>query len=274
MPDGRSAREILVDVPADREDAAVAAVYALGVMGVQVRDAETGAPPGRAQVLAWLPPTEATVAAAETLAGALGPTASVSWRDVPVTWDPGPTVSPVGRRFAVVAPGAEAPAGRVPLLLEAALAFGDGLHPTTAGCVAALEEHVHVGDTVLDVGTGTGILALVAERLGAGHVVACDVDPLAVWTARRTMVANDADVEVLDALPDGRFDLVVANLYLEPLLALAPALAARVADGGTLLVSGFTEDAADAVTTRLRGVGLRPDRLDLVDGWVVMRARP
>ncbi|MFN7142640.1 MAG: 50S ribosomal protein L11 methyltransferase [Myxococcota bacterium] len=274
MPDGPLARELLVDVPAEREDAAVAAVYALGVMGVQLRDAETGAPPGRAQVLAWLPPTEATVAAAQALAAALGPTTSVSWRDVPVTWDLGPTVSPVGRRFAVVAPGAEAPTDRVPLVLEAALAFGDGLHPTTAGCVAALEENVHVGATVLDVGTGTGILALVAERLGAGGVVACDVDPLAVWTARRTMAANHADVDVVDALPDGRFGLVVANLYLEPLLALVPALAERVAAGGTLLVSGFTEGAAETVIAALRSAGLRPDRLDLVDGWVVMRARP
>ena len=276
------ARELTVDVPAAHGPAAIAAVHAVGVMGVQVRDRGSGAPRGRVHVIAWLPPTDATAALAEALAAALtaaaGPSARVTWRDVPVTWDAGPPSRDVGARFAVVAPGAHAPPGRTPLVLEAALAFGDGLHPTTALCVEALEARLGGGAgaiSVLDVGTGTGILALVAERLGAAPVVAHDIDPLAVWAARRTMAANAARVDVVEALPDTAFDLVVANLYLAPLRALLPTLAARVAPaaGGALLVSGFRADALADVAARAEHAGLTTGAPVERDGWCALLAQ-
>lgn len=282
-------RELCVDVPARRRAAAVAAVRALGVMGVELRDRACGAPPGRVQVLAWLPPTDATEAAAEALAAALGPGARVTWRDVPATWETAPA-HPLGRRFVVVGPD-EALAdpsgeGRAPLRIDGALAFGDGLHPTTELCVELLEDVL--GGTpdgargsgaggapaaVLDVGTGTGILALVASRLGAAPVVAQDIDPLAVWAARRTLADNGAEVPVHEALPGGRFDVVVANLYLAPLLELLPALAARRAPGGALLLSGFVAAALPDVRGALAPVGVAPVDTRVREGWVALLAR-
>lgn len=255
-----------MDVPAARESAAVAAVRALGVMGVQVRDRRTGAPRGRAQVLAWLPATDATLERLARLEQAL-PDARTSWRDIPVTWDPGPAAHPLGRRFAVAGPGGSLP-GRETIVIEAALAFGDGLHPTTALCVEALEDTVVPGASVLDVGTGTGVLAVVAARLGAGPVAACDIDPLAVWAAERTASVNRVDLRVTPDLPAGRYDIVIANLYLEPLLALTPELLARRKPGGALIVSGFREDAEGRVRA-----GLGDADATRRDGWVCLTTR-
>lgn len=297
-------RELCVDVPARRRAAAIAAVRALGVMGVQLRDRASGAPPGRVHVLAWLPPTDATAAAAEALAAALGPGARVTWRDVPATWETAPA-HPLGRRFVVIGPDEPLAdptgEGRVPLRIDGALAFGDGLHPTTGLCVELLEDTLGgagggglgaggaggTGGTlgegapaarsapasVLDVGTGTGILALVASRLGAAPVAAQDIDPLAVWAARRTLADHGAEVPVHEALPGGRYDLVVANLYLAPLLDLLPALAARRAPGGALLLSGFVAAALPDVTAALAAAGLAPADTRVRDGWVALLAR-
>ncbi|MDP2312939.1 MAG: 50S ribosomal protein L11 methyltransferase [Pseudomonadota bacterium] len=274
-------RELTVDAPADREAGVVAAVYRLGVQGVEVRDADTpvdrgGAPRGRVLVVAWLPPSPTASRAIRGLRRRLGPAARCTWRDIPVTWEAEPPATPVGAGFVVVAPGGVAPPGRDALVLDAHLAFGDGLHPTTTLCVEALERRDLTARTVLDVGTGTGILALVAARLGASRVVAQDIDPLSLWAARRHVTDNGADaiVEVVDTLPDARFDLVVANLYFAPLLALLPALAARISGPGELLISGFGVDARARVEAACVAAGLvvheRQDR----DGWGMLAASP
>ncbi|MDP2304654.1 MAG: 50S ribosomal protein L11 methyltransferase [Pseudomonadota bacterium] len=267
-------RELTVDAPADREASVVAAVYRLGVQGVEVRDAESGAPAGRVHVVAWLPPSPTASRAIRGLRRRLGPDARCEWRDIAVTWEAAPPAASIGARFVVVAPGVAAPPGRDAIVLDGHLAFGDGLHPTTVLCVEALERRAAAPggpapSSVLDVGTGTGILALVAARLGATRVVAQDIDPLSLWAARRHVEDNGASavIDVVEVLPAGTFDLVVANLYFAPLLALIPAMAARVAPGGELVVSGFGVDARGRVEAVVVAAGLVVREAKEREGW-------
>ncbi|MEZ4656485.1 MAG: 50S ribosomal protein L11 methyltransferase [Caldilineaceae bacterium] len=114
--------------------------------------------------------------------------------------------------------------------LEPGMAFGTGMHPTTRLCVAALEEIVQPGDAVLDVGTGSGILAVLAAKLGAAPIVATDIDTIAVQVSRENMALNglterlDRDISILhDSVPAqmaGRFSVVVANILAEVIVKL------------------------------------------------------
>lgn len=148
------------------------------------------------------------------------------------------------------------------VLLDPGMAFGTGLHPTTRGCLELLQEIRPMPARVLDVGCGSGILALAALRLGATHVVACDTDPGAVAATRDNAARNGlADrVEVtqgsLPEAPAERFELVLANLVAAVLVELAPRLAAHLAPGGTLLASGIIEPRAGEVVDAMAAAGL------------------
>ncbi len=238
-------RRLSVEVPAGQRDVAEALAWGLGVQGLEVRDADTGRRDGRAQVVAWLD-AGADVASIEARLRAALPAATIAWATEAASWVP--DAAPVRVGAVVVAPpGAEVDAapGDVVLRLDPALAFGDGAHPTTALCIEAVEEAAARGPLgrVLDVGTGTGVLALLAARRGAQTVVAVDVDPAARAAAAEHAAAHGlADrVRVLAELPplDDAFDLVLANVYVEPLRALVGALAARTARGGRLVLSGL-----------------------------------
>ena len=221
----RRVLEVVIDVPARDQQRATKAAYALGAQGLEIRDEQTGAPKGRVQVVTWMPMRTRIVV----------PNAIVRTRPIEASWLEAPKPTPIGKRFVVIDLDAPLPRRRIPIRVDASLGFGDGLHPTTILCLEALERTR--AETVLDVGTGTGILAVAAAKLGA-EVVATDIDPLARDAARRAMKANDVKVRVLTKLPRGPFDLVVANLYLEPLVALAGELAPRA---DRLIVSGFTD---------------------------------
>lgn len=268
-----------IDVPAADADAAAAVPWRIGAQGVAIRDASTGdAPPGRAVICTWTPAAEgeATRLAAEQHLGPLRARATLrlvpedprGWRDAltaPVT---------VGGFVITADDGPSGRDGRRRLRLEPGSAFGGGGHPTTALCVRAFEARFahRPPARVLDVGTGTGVLALVAATLGARRVIATDIDPLARHAAQRHARDNGlADrIDVRAELPDGRFELVVANLYLDPLVALAPALAARLAAGGRCIVSGIAARHRPRVERAFVGAGLRPvDRAEL-DGWIAL----
>jgi len=141
----------------------------------------------------------------------------------------------VGARFFLVPEWRDdpAPAGRFRIAVNPGMAFGTGVHETTQLCIEALEECVTPGSSVLDVGTGSGILAQVAKMLGAGKVYACDVDPVAVEIAR------DGFVGSVDAVAGQSVELVVANISPEAIAALATDLLRVLRPGGTLLASGF-----------------------------------
>ena len=170
--------------------------------------------------------------------------------------------------------------GEVALRLDPGMAFGTGLHPTTRGCLTLLQGVGPMPPAVLDVGSGSGILALAALRLGAERTVCYDTDPLAVAATRANAEANDLAERVtvhagsLPATPAREaYPLVLANLVAAVLIELAAPLAAHTAPGGVLLASGIIEGRADEVLAALTGAGFALEgRLD--DGeWVSLQLR-
>lgn len=133
--------------------------------------------------------------------------------------------------------------------LDPGLAFGTGSHPTTRLCTEWLGACLPANTQVLDYGCGSGILAIVAKKLGAARVVGVDIDEQAVQSARYNAQANEVDINVClpDGLAAGTFDVVVANILSNPLKVLAPMLAGRVAPGGHLVLSGVLERQAEEV---------------------------
>lgn len=140
--------------------------------------------------------------------------------------------------------------------LDPGVAFGTGTHPTTQLCLAWLDEHVVPGARVLDYGCGSGILSIAAAKLGAGDTVGIDVDDQALEAARANAAANNVSARYTgpDKLHTGSFDIVVANILSNPLKLLAPALLARVAPRGALVLSGVLERQSDDVIATYRAI--------------------
>ena len=159
------------------------------------------------------------------------------------------------------------------LSIDPGRTFGSGSHPTTRMCLAELEHLVAVGDTVADFGCGSGVLTVAAVLLGAGRAVGVDIDPEAVpitlANAARNRVAEQVEVALgsLDALPAGPVDLLVANIGAEVLRSSAPAIAAELAEHGSLVLSGVLESQSDEVLAAFEAVGLELVSLAAEDDW-------
>lgn len=182
------------------------------------------------------------------------------------------------------------------VVLDPGMAFGTGLHPTTRNCLLLLEEALRPGDQVLDVGTGSGILAIAAARLGAASVLALDVSPVAVEATRANVTTNGVDARVTTRLATlegaagepylplppgldilgaeiGTFDLVLANIIARVIAQLAPALLRAVRPGGTLIASGIIEERRAEAEEPLRAAGLRDVRAQVEGDWVTLMGR-
>ena len=135
------------------------------------------------------------------------------------------------------------------LVLDPGLAFGTGSHPTTRLCLQWLERIIAGGETVLDYGCGSGILAIAALKLGARRAVGVDIEPDAVATARANAQRNRVAGEFLEARAPLTFaaDVVIANILANPLKVLAPMLASRCRRGGQIALSGILSDQASEV---------------------------
>lgn len=262
---------ISVQVTASRAGLAEEAAYATGVQGIEVVDEEVGAPAGRVIVRLYLPSGDEAERAARTLRTAL-PKARLAIEPVEDASAPRRSRR-LGRRFLVVgeAMATKRAGGRIELVLEGARAFGDGFHPTTRLAVQAIESLYEKGRfrRVLDVGTGTGVLALVAAELGAREVVATDVDPLAREAARKAVARHGmrARIAVRARMPREGYDLVVANLYRELLVSMAGELASRVAEGGVLVLSGFASTSSREVARAFEAEGLGRRARASREGW-------
>lgn len=259
---------LTLETPLDRAEEVAADLFDEGASGVEVRDGEGTPMPGarlpaagHALLVAWFPARDAARAAAAAHGGEVAEVADEDWGE---GWKKDFRPLDVGRVRVRPSWIAEPPPpGAVEVVLDPGMAFGTGGHPTTSLCLAALSDLLAArpGASVLDVGTGSGILAIAARKLGAGRVAANDDDPKAVEVARENAAANGAEVEIA-AEPArriaGTFDLVVANILANTLVALAAELASKVAPGGVVLLSGILGPQEDEVRRAYVARGLAP----------------
>ena len=184
----------------------------------------------------------------------------------------------IGHRLLVAPPWdvPDAP-GREVLVIEPGMAFGTGQHETTRTCLEEIETAVAERQvrSALDVGTGSGVLAMALARLGVPRVVALDLDSRVLPLARENLVRNGAGAVMLAAgtavAVRGRFDLVVANLLADVLIDEAPVLAATVAPGGRLIVSGILDTQTDTVAA---ASPLRVTATRQAGPWRTLRLEP
>jgi ribosomal protein L11 methyltransferase len=155
--------------------------------------------------------------------------------------------------------------------LDPGLAFGTGSHPSTRLALRFLEKHIRGGERVLDYGCGSGILAIAAAKLGAVQVDAVDVDAEAVRTATANARANEVAVRAAapEELAPALYDLVVSNILAQPLILLAPLLAARTASRGRIALSGIlAAQAAEVADAYARFFDARSTRIE--EGWALI----
>jgi ribosomal protein L11 methyltransferase len=171
--------------------------------------------------------------------------------------------------------------GDVVVVLDPGMAFGTGTHGTTRLCLEALAfrfDQAPPPQRVLDVGTGSGILAIAAAALGAVRVVACDIDPTARDTARENSYLNGVEerLEITDRPLEeleGRFDVVLANILAEENIRLAPELTAKLANGGTLILSGILREKETLVIEALRAYDLVGPDISRQEEWSCLTYR-
>ena len=164
--------------------------------------------------------------------------------------------------------------------LDPGMAFGTGLHQTTAMCMALLEDYIEPGADVLDQGAGSGILSLAAARLGATRITAIDTSEVAVAATRETAARTGrAGVipaergEAVPAPPRGHYDVVIANIIANVIIALAPSFVGVLEPGGVLIASGIIRAREDDVRAALAAAGLAVERGEAKDEWVALVAR-
>ena len=187
----------------------------------------------------------------------------------------------VGARFFLVPQWRDdpTPEGRIRIVVNSGLAFGTGAHESTRLCLECLECLVAPGMTVVDVGTGSGILAEAAKQLGAARVLACDIDPLAIDVARENFASANVEIELFEGsiqrVDRGVADLAIGNLSPEWLAILAPEFARITKSGGTILVSGLEAHDLPHVTNRISKAGLQIDQVLEENQWraLILRRR-
>ncbi|NDJ61192.1 MAG: 50S ribosomal protein L11 methyltransferase [Chloroflexi bacterium] len=170
----------------------------------------------------------------------------------------------------------------IEIALDPGMAFGTGTHPTTQLCLEALDAHIQPGAQVFDLGTGSGILAIAAAKLGAAHVLAVDNDPVAVEAALENVAQNDSIDKItvqagsLASVVGSarRFDVLVANILARVIIAMCEErLGEVIRPGGLGLFSGIMVTQADDVEAALRATGLEPFHRRVQGDWVVIEAR-
>ncbi|WP_394154930.1 50S ribosomal protein L11 methyltransferase [Loktanella salsilacus] len=175
------------------------------------------------------------------------------------------------------------PEGKIPLLIEAAMAFGTGHHGTTLGCLRAFDRMVESGfvpQNAVDIGCGTAVLAMAAAHISPNVVLASDIDPTAVEVAAANVAANNLTGQVDCLIAAGfdapelaqaaPFDLVFANILKGPLIAIAEDMAKATQPGGTAILSGILNEQADAVAQVYAQAGFNESRRDSIVDWTTL----
>lgn len=149
----------------------------------------------------------------------------------------------------------------ITVIMNPGMAFGTGTHETTRLCAALLEQYIHEGDSMLDVGCGSGILAICAARLGAADCFACDIDEVAVRVAEENASLNNtpnvktAVSDLLKSVPDKKYNVICANIVADVIIRLAPDAYKFFAKNGVFIVSGIIDTRADEVKRALEAEG-------------------
>ena len=173
------------------------------------------------------------------------------------------------------------PRGTVEILLDAGRAFGTGSHESTRGCLLALDRgRAPAGGTILDLGTGSGILAVAAAKLWGRPVLAADIDPVSVATAQANAAINDVDALIETRRSRGfsnprlrgraPYTLIVANILANPLIRLAPAIARYLRHDGRAILSGLLIEQQAEVTAAYESLGLTVRDRHPVDAWTTL----
>jgi ribosomal protein L11 methyltransferase len=278
---------LVVTAPPEELELLAARLFDLGALGVELQEpgqplmpGTTELPAGMGRCIAHFGEREAARKAGHEV-GRGEPPVEVAEQDWNVAWRKHHRPARVGRRSWVQPPWEDAPAGpgEARVLIEPGMAFGTGSHPTTALCLERLDELLAArpGAAVLDVGTGSGILAFLAVKLGAGRVCGTENDPVALEAARRGAALNGLPAgRVLwmlgdpDEVPGPQYDMVVANILLNTLVDLAPQIARKIAPGGRAVLSGLLSPQAGKAEAAYAAQGLLPAWRNERDGWALV----
>lgn len=165
--------------------------------------------------------------------------------------------------------------------LDPGRAFGTGSHPTTSLCLKLMEENIKEGDSVIDVGTGSGILMIAADRLGASEIYGTDIDELAVESAKENLELNKISEEkakvykgdLISVVEDKKFDVVVANILADVLLILLHDISKVVKPNGKIIFSGIIEDKCELLKKEVEALGFIVEEIKADKEWRAMLIR-
>lgn len=215
----------------------------------------------------------------------------ISERDWNESWKKKFVPIEVGDNFTILPPWETPPPGRIPLIIDPGMAFGTGHHETTRTCLALIEKYSRLFDSsvsneyeilsanascdersFLDIGTGTGILAIAASKLGFRIITGVDIDPLAVDAATRNIKHNETvNIEIMEGTAldvEGKFDFIAANLMSEILIRIASDIASRLKPSGIALLSGMISGQEEDVLPVMEDEGLRIIERFIDGRWV------
>lgn len=285
---------VILRVPPEREEDAVAVCWDSGSLGATAEPIAGGR---RVALTAYFPFTPAGGTVARRLSAALqcagiavdpaslrpALMASADWVEA---WQRSLRPTRVGRRFLIIPEGCAAPPsrGRIPLHVRLGQAFGTGEHATTRMALRLMERVAMPRTRVIDLGTGSGILAMAARRLGAAAVVAVDHDPAALRVARANLEDNGLAGRVVlrkadasRALRGGRFDVAVVNIGTTSIERMLPGISAALRPGGRAILTGLLVEDEERILSAAGRTGLRPRGRLRSGPWsalVVGRAAP
>jgi ribosomal protein L11 methyltransferase len=285
---------LVVTAPEEELELLAALLFDEGALGVEVQDREVQLmpgteplPQGRGRCIAHFEGRPAAEDAAAALRSArpgleIPDPLEVAEQDWSVAWRVHHKPLRVGARSWVHPPWdvPHTAPGEVRVIIDPGMAFGTGSHPTTSLCLARVDELLREipGADLLDVGTGSGVIALLAAKLSAGRVCGTDNDPVALRAAseaaRQNGLAGDRigwELRDCDALPapfDAPYRIVAANILLNTLVELAPQIARKVAPGGHLLLAGLLAGQGEEAARAYGALGLSLEGRAEKDGWV------